>query len=43
VSPADPVGLGGAVLLVLGVALAAGVLAARPVTRVDPSATLRHE
>jgi hypothetical protein len=35
VSPADPV--------VLGVALAAGVMAARPVIRADPTATLRHE
>ena len=33
VSPADPIGLGGAALLVLGVALAAGVLAARPATQ----------
>jgi predicted permease len=41
ISPADPVGLGGAVLVLLGVALAAGVTAARPVTRVDPAATLR--
>jgi predicted permease len=43
VSPADLVGLGGASLLVLGVALAAGVIAARPATRADPTATLRHE
>ncbi len=43
VSPADPVGLGGAALLVLGVALAAGVMAARPATRADPTATLRSE
>ena len=43
VSPADPVGLGGAALLVLGVALAAGVMAARPATRADPTATLRCE
>jgi predicted permease len=43
VSPADPLGLGGAAVLVLGVALAAGVIAARPVTRVDPMATLRSE
>jgi predicted permease len=43
VSPADPVGLGGAALLVLGAALAAGVLAARPATRADPIATLRYE
>jgi len=43
VSPADPVGLGGAALLVLGVALAAGVMAARPVTSADPTAALRCE
>jgi predicted permease len=43
VSRADPVGLGGAVALVLGVALAAGVLAARSATRADPTSTLRHE
>ena len=43
VSPADPVGLGGAALLVLGVALAAGVMAARPATRADPTVTLRYE
>jgi ABC-type antimicrobial peptide transport system permease subunit len=43
VSPADPIGLGGAALLVLGVALTAGVMAARPATRADPTATLRSE
>jgi predicted permease len=43
VSPADPVGLGSAVLLVLGVALASGVMAARPATRTDPTVTLRYE
>jgi hypothetical protein len=43
VSPADPIGLGGAALLVSLVALAAGVIAAGPVTRTDPTATLRHE
>ena len=43
VSPVDPVGLGGAGLLVLGVALAAGIMAARPVTRADPIAALRYE
>src|SRR5688572_16734793 len=43
VSPADPVGLGGAALLVLTVALAAGVMAARPATRADPTTTLRSE
>jgi len=43
VSPADPIGLGGAALLVLAVALAAGVMAARPVTRTDATAILRYE
>ena len=43
VSPADPVGLAGASLLVLGVAMSAGILAARPATRADPTATLRYE
>jgi predicted permease len=43
VSPADPIGLGGAALLVLGVALAAGLLAALPATRADPTTTLRYE
>jgi macrolide transport system ATP-binding/permease protein len=43
VSPTDPVGLGGAVLLVLGVALVAGVMAVRPATRSNPTAALRHE
>ena len=43
VSPADPIGLGGAALLVFAVALAAGVMAARPVTGADPTATLRYE
>jgi ABC-type antimicrobial peptide transport system permease subunit len=43
VSPADPVGLGGAALLVLCVALVAGIMAARPATRADPTATLRYE
>ena len=43
VSPADPVGLGGAAVLVLGVAVAAGVVAARPATRVDPTVALRSE
>jgi macrolide transport system ATP-binding/permease protein len=41
VSPADLVGLGGAALLVIGVAFTAGVLAARPATRADPTAALR--
>jgi macrolide transport system ATP-binding/permease protein len=43
VSPVDPAGLGGAALLVLAVSLAAGVMAARPATRADPTATLRYE
>jgi len=43
VSPADALGLGGAALLVVVVALAAGLIAARPVTRVDPTITLRYE
>jgi predicted permease len=43
VSPADPIGLGGSALLVILVALAAGVLAASPATRADPTATLRAE
>ena len=43
VSPADPIGLGGAALLVLSVAFAAGILAARPATQTDPTTTLRHE
>jgi predicted permease len=43
VSPADPVGLGGATLFVLGVALATGLLGAWPVTRADPTATLRQD
>jgi len=43
VSPADPIGVGGAALLVLAMALAAGVSAARPATLADPTATLRWE
>ena len=43
VSPVDPVGLGGAALLVLGVAVAAAVMAVRPATRADPIAALRYE
>ena len=43
VSPADPIGLGGAALLVLGVALVAGVVAALPATRAHPTTTLRYE
>jgi ABC-type lipoprotein release transport system permease subunit len=43
VSPADPMGLSGAALLVLGVALTAGIVAARPAIRADPTTTLRYE
>jgi hypothetical protein len=43
VSTTDPVGLGGGAVLVAGVALAAGVIAAWPATRADPAATLRNE
>jgi predicted permease len=43
VSPADPVGLGGAALLVIGVAFAAAFTAARPVSSSDPTAALRYE
>jgi predicted permease len=43
VSPADPIGLGGSALVVVAVALAAGVLAARPATDADPTITLRYE
>jgi ABC-type antimicrobial peptide transport system permease subunit len=43
VSPADPAGFGGAVLLVLGVALIAGIMAARRATWIDPMTTLHSE
>jgi macrolide transport system ATP-binding/permease protein len=43
VSPIDPLGLGGAALVVATVALVAGVIAASPAVRADPSATLRSE
>jgi ABC-type antimicrobial peptide transport system permease subunit len=43
VSPLDPIGIGGAVVFVLGVAMASAVLAARPATRSDPLVTLRYE
>jgi hypothetical protein len=43
VSPADPLGLGGAALLVLGVALAAGLVAAAPAARAHPTTTLRYD
>jgi predicted permease len=41
VSTVDPIGLGGGVLLVLGVALAAGAMATWPAIRTDPTTTLR--
>jgi len=43
VSPADPIGLGGATLFVLAVALVSGAIATRPVTGADPLAALRYE
>lgn len=43
VSPIDPIGLGGAALFVVCVALTAGVLAARPAARSDPMAALHYE
>jgi ABC-type antimicrobial peptide transport system permease subunit len=43
VSPLDPIGIGGAVVFVLGVAAASAVLAARPAMRSDPIVTLRYE
>ena len=43
VSPADPIGFGGAVLLVVAVALVAGALAARPALRTNPMVALRYE
>jgi predicted permease len=43
ISPVDLLGLGGASLLVLGVSVAAGLLAAWPATGADPVATLRAE
>ena len=43
ISPSDPIGLGGAALLVLVVALAAGLIAARPATRADLTSVLRYE
>jgi ABC-type lipoprotein release transport system permease subunit len=43
VSPVDPIGLGGGALLVISLACAAGLIAARPATRADPTATLRYE
>jgi predicted permease len=43
VSARDPVGLGSAVLFVIGVALGASLLAARPAMRADPNIVLRYE
>jgi putative ABC transport system permease protein len=43
VSPSDPLGFSGAALLVLGVGLVAGVAAARPAYRADPTRSLRYE
>jgi hypothetical protein len=43
VSPLDPLGVSGAAMFVLGVALAAGLWGARRAARLDPLKTLRHE
>jgi putative ABC transport system permease protein len=43
VSPVDPVGVGGAVVFVLAVAVVAGVVPARRGLGVDPTVTLRYE
>ncbi|HEX6995247.1 MAG TPA: ABC transporter permease [Gammaproteobacteria bacterium] len=43
VSPADPVGIGGAAAFVLVVAFAAAVLAARPAAYAEPTSALRYE
>ena len=43
VSPTDGVALAAAVLVVVGRALAAGVLPARRASRVDPNTVLRYE
>jgi putative ABC transport system permease protein len=43
VSPLDPIGLAGAALFVVFVALAAGLLAARPATRADAMIALRYD
>jgi putative ABC transport system permease protein len=43
VSPVDPLGLSGATLFVLGVAIASGAGAARRATRIDPMVTLRYD
>jgi ABC-type antimicrobial peptide transport system permease subunit len=41
--PSDPLTLGGAVMLLLMVALAAGWWPARKASRLDPMVALRHE
>jgi ABC-type antimicrobial peptide transport system permease subunit len=41
--PSDPLTLGGAVLLMLGIALVAGWWPARKASRMDPMVALRHE
>jgi ABC-type antimicrobial peptide transport system permease subunit len=43
VSPTDPIGLGGAALFVLGIALVSAALAAMPAIGAAPTATLRSE
>jgi predicted permease len=43
ISPADPIGVGGATLLVLGVALSTSVIAAWPAMHGNPTTALRHE
>ncbi|HUF71402.1 MAG TPA: ABC transporter permease [Gammaproteobacteria bacterium] len=43
VSPTDPIGLVGAALIVLAIAFASGIVAARPATGTDPSIALRCE
>ena len=43
VSPADPVGIGGAAAFVMAVAFAAAALAARPAAHADPTSVLRYE
>lgn len=43
ISPFDPVGMGGAALAVLGIALAAGVVPGRRAARTQPSAALHYE
>ena len=43
VSAVDPIGLGGAALVVVMAAVAAAGLAALPAARAEPTATLRYE